>query len=739
MQSRIEGRDGWIEVTRDGVAVLAKGDDALAERIGAALDAADGDELADVVTDELSSGGVRRTPDFAVVDHASGRVLVRGTASVQVVTADGSTREFLAPARGPWADEDAVLDGEVVLVTGEPEPAPTPADVAEPESEPESGAAEPEVAEATGATEETPADPMSPQVAHPEATDAEPTPSEPAEAEALAPQEEPAPEPVAEPPVAGEPAAEEPTVEPAPQETAVEEPVAEEPPSAQPTGWAVPSVFGGAPAASGAATSRPQLSVVPDTAPGPDSSGQPARDPAPTAPTDQQPVEAGEVVETPAPQAQELSEPEAAPAEPAPVAAPTAPSGTPAGEAPGAPAPAAARGDDEEELPSFDFLFGNTHSHRSSLLAGLEEEEEAQESIDSGPVAAAGGFQAQDNPANATLAPPTEEDEAPAPARPQGPTVGALPGGLPPMPGSAPAQQDDHGDAGWSPEQPMADGPAEPPAPQPFAGSGPSRVQAARDDASGHEPGVVRPQFADGHLVGSRVPTSTPAAAPTTEAAPPSPAAEPAADDGGVISAVPWGGGAAAPGMPGGLPPLPTPDHGAAEPVPAAAAPEEVGVDTGEIPSGPMVLAVRCSLGHHNAPHATRCRVCGQDLPTQTPEQTPRPALGLLRLSTGDVVTLDRGVLIGRAPRASAEASGARAPHLVRISSPDNEISRNHVEIVLDGWHVLVRDLGSTNGTTVALPGSSPVRVRPGDQQTIEPGTTITLADQVSMVFEVTG
>lgn len=707
MQSRIEGRDGWVEVTRDGVAVLAKGDAALAERIGAALDAADGDELADVVTDELSSGGVRRTPDFAVVDQASGRVLVRGTASVQVVAADGSTREFLAPARGPWADEDAVLDGEVVLVTGEPEPAA------------ESGAAEPEAAEA------------------------------------LAPEEEPAPEPAAE------------------------EPVVEEPPSAQPTGWAVPSVFGGAPAASGAATGRPQLSVVPDPAPGPDSSGQPSRDPKPTAPTDQQPVEAGEVVETPAPMPQEISEPEAAPAEPAPVAAPTAPSDTPvddtpAGEAPGAPAPAAARGDDEEELPSFDFLFGNTHSHRSSLLAGLEEEE-AQESIDSGPVAAAGGFQAQDNPANATLAPPTEEDEAPAPARPQGPTVGALPGGLPPMPGSAPAQQDDHGDAGWSPEQPMADEPAVPPqepaaeapeapaaaeapavdnrpevfgaptgrgdtpVPQPFAGSGPSRVQAARDDASGQEPGVVRPQFADGHLVGSRVPTSTPAAAPTTEAAPPSPAAEPAADDGGVISAVPWGGGAAAPGMPGGLPPLPTPDHGAAEPVPAGAAPEEVGVDTGEIPSGPMVLAVRCSLGHHNAPHATRCRVCGQDLPTQTPEQTPRPALGLLRLSTGDVVTLDRGVLIGRAPRASAEASGARAPHLVRISSPDNEISRNHVEIVLDGWHVLVRDLGSTNGTTVALPGSSPVRVRPGDQQTIEPGTTVTLADQVSMVFEVTG
>ncbi|WP_157075800.1 FHA domain-containing protein, partial [Janibacter anophelis] len=291
----------------------------------------------------------------------------------------------------------------------------------------------------------------------------------------------------------------------------------------------------------------------------------------------------------------------------------------------------------------------------------------------------------------------------------------------------------------------------------PVAAGGPAHVQAARDDAPGHEPGGGRPQFADGHLVGSRVPQA--GAAPAAPAAStgqmvadsgPAPAAPESADQSGVISAVPWGEDAAAsgpapsvepvggpapgpapgaPGMPFGLPSLPTPDHAGA-PQPEAPEPE------GES-EGPMVLAVRCSLGHLNAPHATRCRVCGQDLPTQQPEQTLRPALGHLRMSTGDLVTLDRGVLIGRAPRSSE--TGPRSPHLVRISSPDNEISRNHVEIVLDGWHVLVRDLGSTNGTTVALPGSSPVRVRPGDQQTIEPGTTITLADQVSMVFEVTG
>ena len=122
MSTRIDGRDGWIEVTREGLHLLAKGDASLAERVEAALGSAGGDDLVDVVTDELTSGGVRRTPDFALVDETSGRVLVRGTASVTVTGAEG-TRTVLAPARGPWTDED--LEGgsdEVVLATGEPEP-----------------------------------------------------------------------------------------------------------------------------------------------------------------------------------------------------------------------------------------------------------------------------------------------------------------------------------------------------------------------------------------------------------------------------------------------------------------------------------------------------------------------------------------------------------------------------------------------------------------------------------------
>jgi len=113
-----------------------------------------------------------------------------------------------------------------------------------------------------------------------------------------------------------------------------------------------------------------------------------------------------------------------------------------------------------------------------------------------------------------------------------------------------------------------------------------------------------------------------------------------------------------------------------------------------------------------------------------------RPWLGVLRLSTGDVVSLDRGVLLGRAPKVSGDPTGPQRPHVLRLASPDNDISRNHAEVLLKGWQVMVRDLGSTNGTTVALPGQEPIRLRPNDPQVIEPGTVVTLADEISFTYE---
>ncbi|KQZ89874.1 hypothetical protein ASD62_11765 [Phycicoccus sp. Root563] len=260
-------------------------------------------------------------------------------------------------------------------------------------------------------------------------------------------------------------------------------------------------------------------------------------------------------------------------------------------------------------------------------------------------------------------------------------------------------------------------------------------------------------------------PPVTPPAQPTPPPAQPTPAPEPPAvsDTQAARTAGEMPGRRGTPGHTAAVPP-PAVQAPAVPPpaVPPAAAPEdtaapqhttpppapeadEATVDraslpmtaTGSIPRGPIVLAVLCPAGHPSPPHASSCRVCEREIPPQQPFQTPRPPLGTIRLSTGDVVTLDRGVLLGRAPKVNADLPAAQRPHLVRVVSRDNDISRNHVEIVLEGWHVLVRDLGSTNGTTVALPGQQPVRLRPSDSQVIEPGTVVGMADEVTFTYEV--
>jgi hypothetical protein len=155
-------------------------------------------------------------------------------------------------------------------------------------------------------------------------------------------------------------------------------------------------------------------------------------------------------------------------------------------------------------------------------------------------------------------------------------------------------------------------------------------------------------------------------------------------------------------------------------------------------PAGNMVQAVKCQHGHLSPPMAVSCRVCGFPLMGQAPITVPRPTLGVLRLSTGDVVPLDRTVIMGRNPKAD-ETNEAERPHVVRLPSPGHDISRTHVEIRLDGWHVLLTDLNSVNGTVVTPPWQEPQRLRPNEAVPIEPGTVVSLADEVTFRYEVTG
>jgi hypothetical protein len=155
-------------------------------------------------------------------------------------------------------------------------------------------------------------------------------------------------------------------------------------------------------------------------------------------------------------------------------------------------------------------------------------------------------------------------------------------------------------------------------------------------------------------------------------------------------------------------------------------------------PAGNMVQAVKCQHGHLSPPMAVSCRVCGFPLMGQAPITVPRPTLGVLRLSTGDVVPLDRTVIMGRNPKAD-ETNEAERPHVVRLPSPGHDISRTHVEIRLDGWHVLLTDLNSVNGTVVTPPWQEPQRLRSNEAVPIEPGTVVSLADEVTFRYEVTG
>lgn len=152
---------------------------------------------------------------------------------------------------------------------------------------------------------------------------------------------------------------------------------------------------------------------------------------------------------------------------------------------------------------------------------------------------------------------------------------------------------------------------------------------------------------------------------------------------------------------------------------------------------GPAVPALVCPAGHVNPPSEASCRRCGAPLPHDT-MIVPRPVLGVLRLSVGDVIALDRGVVMGRSPRADfAGTDGEERPHVVKLPSADGDISRTHLRVTLDGWHVLVTDLNSTNGTLVTLPGRDAEQLRPGEPVPIKPGTVVTLADGIDFRYEV--
>ena len=336
-------------------------------------------------------------------------------------------------------------------------------------------------------------------------------------------------------------------------------------------------------------------------------------------------------------------------------------------------------------VPDYDFLFGDTQAARS-LPVEPAGEDPAAGPLTADEVDAAAGVTRGEGPGAATILPGDEpaHEEPPAPSPPAQTPVAPEPA------------------------------PAEPPAQAPGSGSLISAVPWARGGAATSTPAPAAPPAVT-------PPAAGPAAPPAASSQPASPASS--------------------------EPPAPRPP-GTATPPQVAEAPstEELSdvtqgrdalIAQAASVDGPKVLAVICPAGHLSPPHRDSCRVCGRQVADQQAFEAARPALGVLRLESGDKVPLDRGVLLGRSPKAKADLEVARQPHVVKLPSPDNDLSRNHLEIVIDGWHVLARDLGSTNGTTVQLPGSAPTRLRPDEHVALEAGAVLVLADVVTVVYEV--
>ncbi len=144
------------------------------------------------------------------------------------------------------------------------------------------------------------------------------------------------------------------------------------------------------------------------------------------------------------------------------------------------------------------------------------------------------------------------------------------------------------------------------------------------------------------------------------------------------------------------------------------------------------VVALRAQLPDW-AGHALATPAASTVTAVPTPHPTPTARLAL---STGDVVGLDRPVLLGRAPQVSRVAS-AQVPRLVTVPSPQQDISRTHAEVRLDGDDVVLTDLRSTNGVLVVRPNAAPQRLQPGEATVVQPGVVVDLGEGVTFTVEL--
>lgn len=104
-------------------------------------------------------------------------------------------------------------------------------------------------------------------------------------------------------------------------------------------------------------------------------------------------------------------------------------------------------------------------------------------------------------------------------------------------------------------------------------------------------------------------------------------------------------------------------------------------------------------------------------------QQSPRG--GVLVFDDGSTFSLDQDYVIGRKPERHALVQSGQARPLT-VVDPDSVLSGAHAAVRLQGADVFLEDLGSLNGSHIALPGATEwTRVPAHNPVRLEPGTRL--------------
>jgi hypothetical protein len=122
----------------------------------------------------------------------------------------------------------------------------------------------------------------------------------------------------------------------------------------------------------------------------------------------------------------------------------------------------------------------------------------------------------------------------------------------------------------------------------------------------------------------------------------------------------------------------------------------------------------------------------------EAPPAPPEAPVVSLVLADGSREPLSQPILVGRAPSVS-QVSGGKMPKLITVGGADQDISRTHVRFVLEGGTVVVTDLHSRNGTTIAMPGKEPQKLRAGEPTSVIVGTVVDLGGGVTFTVDEAG